>query len=106
LKAAVLVAVILSGGGGMPVLDVALYHGLAPTHAAEAHFESSDSPHSHRDLCRLGYRLPYSPHAAPLDLGISVAVISFRKVALAATTPRAHDLGLLPQPRAPPGLPA
>jgi hypothetical protein len=101
-----LVAVILSGGGGMPALDVALYHGLAPSHAPEAHFESSGSPHSHGELCRLGYRLPYSRHPAALDLGISVAVICFPEVALAATTPRAHDRGLLPQPRAPPSLPA
>jgi len=106
-KSVLLAAIILSGGGGLPVLDVLLYHVQAPTHLAYPHFETSDAPHSHGDVCRLGSIPPYSPQPAPLDLGVtSVAVYLRSDVALSATAPRSIDLDLLPQPRAPPDLPA
>lgn len=105
-KAAVLVAVILSGGGGMPILDVALSHGLASAYAAQPHFEPSGTTCSHGEICRLGSKLPFSANTPALDLDISVAVLYFPKVALPVTAPRSTDLGLLPQPRAPPSLSA
>src|SRR5215210_7712679 len=106
-KTALLAVVMLSGGGALPVLDVLLYHGRAATHFGSPHFETSSTAHSHGDGCRLGSIPPYSPEAAPLDLGLEVVAVCFRaNAALPATAPRLNELNLLPQPRAPPSLPA
>jgi hypothetical protein len=104
LNALVLVALILSGGGGVPVLD-AVSHGFGSGYAVP-HFESASASESHRDYCSLGASLPLSAHLSALHLGISVGMVSFPDVALHATAPRSADLSLLPQPRAPPGLAA
>jgi len=105
LKANVLAAVVLSGGGGLPLLDVVLYHGLAPARFSEPHFEPTGA-HCHGDLCRLDSRFPHSPQAESLDLRIRLVSTSFQGLVLAAVAPRAADPELLPLPRAPPGLPA
>ena len=104
LKATVLAAVILCGGGGMPLLDVVLYHGLAPTRSPEPHFEPGGA-HCHAELCRLDSSFPPAPQAESLDLRIQLVTLPFRELALSVLAPRAADPGLLPLPRAPPGLP-
>lgn len=104
LKATVLAAVVLSGGGGMPLLDVVLYHGLAPARTSEPHFEPAGA-HCHGDLCRLDSRFPQSPQAESLDIRIRLVTTPFQELALTAVARRAADPELLPLPRAPPGLP-
>lgn len=104
LTAFVLGALILSGGGGVPVFD-ALSHGFESGYAVP-HFESASASDGHRDFCSLGASLPLSPRLSALQLGISVGVVSFPDMALHATAPRSADLSLLPQPRAPPSLSA
>ena len=105
VKATILAALILSGGGGMPLLDVILYHGLAPERSTESHFEPSGA-HCHTELCRLDSKFPYSTQAESLDLRIRVVPASFRELALAPLAPRPANPELLPHPRAPPRLSA
>jgi hypothetical protein len=102
LKAIVVASVILSGGGGTPVLDAVVYHGLAPTHVNQPHYEASGVPHSHGDWCKLGSKLPYSPLAGRIDLGVVVATLSYREIVFPAPAPPSAGRGLLPLPRAPP----
>jgi hypothetical protein len=105
VKAAVLAAAILGGGGGMPLLDVVLYHGLAPARSSQPHFEPSGA-HCHAELCRLDFKAPYSTQAESLDLRVQAMTTPFRELAFAPRAPRPADPELLPHPRAPPGLPA
>ena len=105
VKATVLAAVILSGGGGMPLLDVLLYHGLAPARSSQPHFEPSGT-HCHAELCKLDSGSPYSTQAESLDLRIRLVSTSFHELALVPLAPRPADAELLPLPRAPPGLSA
>jgi hypothetical protein len=102
LQAALLAAVIVGAGGGMPVLDVALYHGTTATDPFQTHFESSGIPHSHGDVCVLSSILPSCPQVPSLDLGIVVGPLSFRQAAFPAPTARSAPTGILPRPRAPP----
>src|SRR5215211_584656 len=103
LRGAVLVAVMLSGGGALPVLDALLYHRRA--HLGRPHFETAGVPHSHGDVCRLGSSAPYSPRAPLLNVGLPIADACYQAEAtLPATGPRSSNLVLLPRPRAPPGL--
>ncbi|MGH7518768.1 MAG: hypothetical protein ACREOC_15085 [Gemmatimonadales bacterium] len=104
LNALVLVALILSGGGGIPVLD-ALSHGFGSGYTAP-HVEPAGPSDSHRDFCSLGASLPLSPHLSTLHLSIAAGVVSFPARAFYAPVPRSTDLGLLPQPRAPPSFSA
>jgi hypothetical protein len=105
VKATVLAAVILSGGGGMPLLDVILYHGLAPTRSSQPHVEPAGCD-CHGEHCKLDARFPSSSQAESLDLRIQLVTTPFREPAHAALAPRPANPELLPQPRAPPGLPA
>ena len=105
MKATVLAAVVLSGGVGMPLLEVVLYHGLAPARSAEPHFEPAGA-HCHAELCRLDSSFPPAPQAESLDLRIQTTTVPFRELELAELAPRTDDPGLFPLPRAPPGLPA
>jgi hypothetical protein len=105
LKSAVLAAVVLSGGGGLPLLDVILYHGLGPSRSAQPHYEPS-GVHCHGELCKLDSRFPSSTEAESLDLRIRLVTTPFLELRLAAPAPRPANLELLPHPRAPPALPA
>lgn len=89
----------------MPLLDVILYHGLAPERSTGSHFEPSGA-HCHTELCRLDSKFPYSTQAESLDLRIRVVTASFRELALAPLAPRPANPELLPHPRAPPRLSA
>ncbi len=106
-KALLLVAILLSGGGGMPLLDVALFHGFAPTHLSSPHFEASDSPHTQGELCRLRLALPHAPEAVRLEFTRPLSNVAFRASPKPPDlSPPSADLRLLPQPRAPPRLSA
>ena len=102
LQFALLAAVIFGGGGGMPVLDVALYHGTTATYPFQSHFENSGIPHSHGDVCVLSSILPSCPQVPSLDLGIAVGPLLFRQAAFPAPKARSVPSGILPRPRAPP----
>lgn len=105
LKALVLLAVFMSGGAGMSILDVALFHTHSPTHSFTSHFEAGGIPHAHGDSCRLGTSLPHTPVPKRLDLVIPVVGASFCAL-LPAPSVRlpSPDFGLFPRPRAPPTL--
>jgi hypothetical protein len=104
-KAVLLAALILSGGGGLPVLDVALSHlRSTPAHGGGLHLENA--AHSHIDFCSLGSSISYAEPRPVLQLGFSVTVVGFATVALRSTPPRSADPALLPQPRAPPAFSA
>lgn len=102
LQAALLAAVIVGGGGSMPVLDVALYHGATATYPFQSHFESSGVPHSHGDVCGLSSILPSCPQVPSLDLVSVVGPLLLRQVAFPAPMARSAPSGILPRPRAPP----
>jgi hypothetical protein len=102
LQAGLLAAVIFGGGGAMPVLDVALYHGSTATHQFQSHFENSGIPHSHGDVCVLSSILPSCPQVPSLDLGIVEGPLLFRQATLPAPKARSAPSGILPRPRAPP----
>jgi hypothetical protein len=104
LPALLLIGIFLSGGGGMPVLD-AVSHGAGRDAAAGPHFETSTDAQSHRDFCSLGARLSLSPQIELSELGLACGVVAFADPALRAGQLRSADLGLLPQPRAPPANP-
>jgi hypothetical protein len=103
-KAVVLAAVVLGGGGGMPLLDVTLYHGLAPSRSPQSHLEPSGA-HCHAERCRLDSKAPLTTQAQSLDLRIQLVTTPFRAPALAPLAPRAAQVDL-PHSRAPPTLPA
>ena len=102
LQTALLAAVIFGGGGGMPVLDVALYHGTTATYPFQSHFESSGIPHSHGDVCGLSSILPSCPQVPSLDLGVVAGPLLFLQAAFPAPKARSVPSGILPRPRAPP----
>jgi hypothetical protein len=102
VKAALLATLILCGGGGLPLLDVMLYHGLGAAHAVDQHFESSGTRHGHGDYCKAGSQLPHSPEAGLLELDRSVDSPTACVAGLPADAPRSASSRLLPRPRAPP----
>lgn len=105
LNALLLVALMLCGGGSMPLLD-AISHGDGSGSASGPHFETASAALSHRDFCSLGASLPFSTHRPALDFDIALGVVAFPDVGLHAAAPRSADRDLLPQPRAPPSLSA
>jgi hypothetical protein len=106
LKALVVASVILSGGGGTPVLDAMLYHRLAPTHVNQPHYEACGAPHSHGDRCTLGSRLPYAPQAEAIELGPVVAIQSSSEIVFPSSATPSNDPALWPPARSPPQLPS
>jgi hypothetical protein len=103
LKVVVLAALLVSGGGGMPVLDIALFHLGVPGYSRTTHVEASGSPHSHLDQCRLGTGLSYTPVPERLDVVTPVVGLGFCEPLQALDSPLpSANVGLLPQPRAPP----
>ena len=101
LRSSLLTAVVLCGGGGMPLLDLALYHGLAPERSSVPHFESS-TPQSHGDSCRLSSSLSHCPQVASLDLSFLTTTTSTPEPRAALSAPPRAPTGLA-LARAPPG---
>jgi hypothetical protein len=105
LNALLLIALMLCGGGGLPVVD-ALTHGYGSAAATGPHFETASAAEGHRDFCSLGAGLPLSPQLSTLYLDIAFGVVAFPGMSRPASAPRFAAPGLLPQPRAPPILSA
>jgi hypothetical protein len=102
LKALFLIFLLLNGGGGMPLLDAALYHrhGAAPVRVQAG---ADDGQRSHAQLCHLGCTIPHAANTGRVAVGLPVVAVAFqRPPASPDTTPRSADIGGLPQPRAPP----
>lgn len=105
LKAGALAILLLSGGGGMPLLDVALFHASGASFSSHPHFESSSIPDGHGDFCRQGTAPPYAPGSVRFDASVQVVAISFCvRLGDPEAAPLTDDLGLLPRPRAPPAV--
>lgn len=102
LKTALLVVVVLTGGGGMPLLDLALYHGLTPDRSAAPHYESR-TPHAHGDTCRLSSSLSHCPEVGTLDLHLPFVASAGAEPPAPLSVPRTTHAGL-PSARAPPSL--
>jgi hypothetical protein len=102
LKALLLVFILLNGGGGMPLLDAALYHrhGVASTRVRAG---ADDAQRTHAQVCHLGWTIPHAANTGRVALGLAVLALPFsRPPAAPVDTPRSADVGGLPQPRAPP----
>jgi hypothetical protein len=106
LKAGILATLLLSGGGGMPLLDVALFHLSGASFSAHPHFESASVPDGHGDYCRQGTVLPYATGTWRFDPAVRVVAITHRtRLWEPVSAPLSTEPGLLPRPRAPPPVP-
>jgi hypothetical protein len=89
----------------MPLVDILLYHGLAPSRSSQVHVEPSGAD-CHGEHCRLDSKFPNTTQAESLDPRIELVTSPFRELASPSLAVRPANLDLLPHPRAPPGLPA
>lgn len=102
-KALLVGLLLLSGGGGMPLLDVALFHRYPTPARLHSSLEASGSQRTHGELCRLGWTVPHSPQGMGVGLEIQVADLSVRPhPAPPNDPPRSSGLRLPARPRAPP----
>jgi hypothetical protein len=102
LKALFLVFILFNGGGGMPLLDAALYHrhGVA---LARVRAGADDGQRAHAQVCHLGCTIPHATGTGRVALNLAVLPLPFRRPpASRVNAPRSADIGGLPQPRAPP----
>ena len=80
-----LIAGILGGGSGAPVLDAVVYHlGGARPDQPVTHLEPKGARHNHGDACTLGWLLRVQPSASSRFVP---AVIPVRLAVVAATMP-------------------
>lgn len=100
---ALLLALLVAGGGmGLPLVDAFLHH-LHDAPAATAHVASGGTPAVHGESCTLGAAKPVmvragaSPDPVTKAAPLSVPVLSFRPAPLPADAPPAAT-----RPRAPP----
>jgi len=99
-----LIAGILVGGSGAPVIDALLYH-THPSHAqcVVPHFEPQGTRHAHGDACTLGQLLKVQPSASTaLDPAPIIAQSFTSPPAWHAPTPHAARTVSLQHSRAPP----
>jgi len=99
-----LIAGILAGGSGAPVVDALLYH-TNPSHAqcVVPHFEPQGTRHAHGDQCTLGQLLRIQPSASTALEPSRVAPQSFTTPPVwHAPTPHAARFLSLQHSRAPP----
>ena len=105
LKALALVAVLLVGGGGASVLDLALYHlGGAGADGAMHRIGGTEAPRTHGDTCVLldwAARGPCTVALSPLPPR-QVAPEAERSLPIRVDEPRPADLFGTSRPRAPP----
>jgi hypothetical protein len=90
LKALVLVVVLLNGGGGLPLLDFALYHRHASQSArgsiTAAYVGDADARPVHSQVCRLSWTLPHSTETRAIDPGLPVLAPPLRQPTLVPVT--------------------
>src|SRR5512134_2720322 len=100
----VLVAVMLCGGGGLPLLD-ALTHTSGPE-TRTPHVETAAASLAHGEFCSLGSALPYTAYATGSPVELEVTILGYPEATPPVAPPRSPPVGLLPQPRAPPAFSA
>ena len=103
-SAVLLIAGMLGGGSGAPVLDALLYHRDAahPDHPV-THLEPKGTRHTHSDECTLGWLLRVQPSASAAPCPAVVPVrLSVAAPAYPTPAPRATTFFTLQQSRAPP----
>jgi hypothetical protein len=101
LKALVLALVLMSGGGGLPVLDVALFHFYA--HAGEASPDPGSALALHRTHCTLGTSVAPTTLADGFQVVIPVGCFDFlERPRIARSASMSPLAARLPSPRAPP----
>lgn len=106
-KVTLLVALLVSGGGGMPLLDGILFHRLGSTGLVGPRVEASSAAYTHGELCRLGWTLPHSPRGKLAGVDVRTQGLAVgRQPPIPLSAPRSFDRQLLNQSRAPPILQA
>jgi hypothetical protein len=81
-----LTLVVLSGGGGVSLVDALLYHRSADSHLADARIAAADDTAGHADSCLLGVVAlggglmdrPADCFRSPMALGLSLPQLSER----------------------------
>lgn len=104
VTALLLIAGMLGGGSGAPVLDALLYHrDAAHPDRPVTHFEPQGTRHTHSDSCTLGWLLRVQPSAsaafAPVVVPVRLAIASLPSP---ASPPRATSFFSPQHSRAPP----
>ena len=105
-RAAVLAAVVLVGGFGLPAFDVIAYHwhpAPASTREGLPRIEPFGTPAEHAVQCVLTHNAPVPRLTAPVTCGLEVTLeIPDREDPRPATVPATASRHLPDQPRAPP----
>jgi hypothetical protein len=99
-----LIAGILGGGSGAPVLDAVLYHlgGARPDHPV-THLEPKGARHNHGDACTLGWLLRVQPAASATFVRAAVPLrLVATPLTCAPSAPRATTFFSPQRSRAPP----
>lgn len=99
-----LIAGMLGGGSGAPVLDAVVYHRDArhPDRPV-THLEPQGTRHTHSDACTLGWLLRVQPSASTTFVAVVVPVrLAVAEVASPPAAPRATTFFSPRQSRAPP----
>ena len=99
-----LIAGILGGGSGAPVVDALLFHTRPGAATSQApHFEPQGSRHAHADKCTLGQLLRVQPSASA---SFEPAIVAAQSLTVArtpyASSPRATRFFTPQHSRAPP----
>lgn len=105
VKAVILASLLFSGGGGMPVLDLALFHVYPGSHSSGGHIDVGRVPVSHRVHCTLGTGIGHT--TVPSELRLAIPVTAFEFCDASSVRDLYHPsavLALLSAPRAPPAL--
>jgi len=100
---ALLIAGILGGGSGAPVLDAVVYHlGGRPDHPV-THLEPKGTRHNHDDACTLGWQLRVQPSASATFVAPIIPVrLAAAALPLPPSPPRATASFSPQRSRAPP----
>jgi len=108
LHALVLTLLVVVGTFGISDLDAWLYHGRgADGGTTQPHYEPAGSTCGHADRCVLGVTFPGPRVVTPISVvGRLSRVFRVQPVLLVPAKPHATSRATLPQPRAPPILPA
>jgi hypothetical protein len=104
VTAVLLIAGMLGGGSGAPVLDAIVYHRDA-RHPDQpvTHLEPQGTRHTHSDACTLGWLLRVQPSASAAFVAVVVPVrLAITEVTSPPTAPRATSFYSPQDSRAPP----
>ncbi|HET7599339.1 MAG TPA: hypothetical protein VFK09_03560 [Gemmatimonadales bacterium] len=106
-KAILLLAIGLSGGPGLPVVDAVVYHRAPDLRRLEARFQAAGTRICHADVCTLGRLLPVPRPEGGTGGPLRVATLPFRSLSHAVPAAPPASAATAPQhSRAPPALSA